>query len=74
MNERHPLDIISLVFGILFLGISVPVLLMNTPLDIDLRWALPVTVIVVGLLILGSALLPKRNTVSALETTAGQDF
>jgi hypothetical protein len=74
MNERHPLDIISLIFGILFLGLSIPVLLLDTPLDIDVRWALPATVIVVGLLILGSALLPKRTAVSGSETTTSEDF
>lgn len=74
MNERHPLDIISLIFGILFLGISVPVLLLDTPLDIDARWVLPATVIVVGLLILGSALRPKQQPTSGSETVAGDDF
>ena len=69
MNERHPLDIISLIFGILFLGVSVPVLLLNTPLDIDARWALPATVIVVGLLVLGSALRPKRNQATTAESS-----
>lgn len=74
MNERHPLDIISLVFGILLLGVSVPVLLLDTPLNIDARWVLPAAVIVVGLLILGSALLPKRNPATELEERSGQDF
>jgi hypothetical protein len=73
MNERHPLDIISLIFGILFLGISMPVLLLDTPLDLDARWALPATVIVVGLLILGSALRPKRAPVTTIESS-GDDF
>jgi hypothetical protein len=68
MNERHPLDIISLVFGVLFLGISLPVLFSSTPLDFDARWALPATVIVVGLLILGSALRPRRQAVTTIES------
>ena len=67
MNERHPLDILSLVFGVLFLGISLPVLFSSTPLDFDARWALPATVIVVGLLILGSALRPKRQPAATIE-------
>jgi hypothetical protein len=74
MNERHPLDIISLIFGILFLGISIPVLLLGTPLDIDARWALPATLIVVGLLILGSALLPKRRAANGIESPSSEDF
>jgi len=61
MNERHPLDIVSLVFGFLFLGLSIPVLLMNTPLTIDARWVLPSTLVFVGLLVLGSALRPARS-------------
>ena len=74
MNERHPLDIISLIFGILFLGISIPVLLLGTPLDIDARWALPATVIVVGLLILGSALMPKRKSANSLDNPINEDL
>jgi hypothetical protein len=31
MNERHPLDVISLIFGVLFLGLGIPVLLLDTP-------------------------------------------
>jgi len=70
MNERHPLDIISLIFGIVFLGISLPVLFLETPLDLDARWALPVTVIVVGLLILGSALRPLRRSAATNESSS----
>lgn len=74
MNERHPLDIVSLVFGILFLGVSVPVLLLGTSVDIDARWVLPVTVIVVGLLMLGSALLQKQTKVADLDRPSGPKF
>jgi len=73
MKEQHPLDIISLIFGILFLGLAVPVLLLDTPLHIDVRWALPATVIVIGLLILGSALLPTRTPAAGLAERSGQD-
>ena len=73
MNERHPLDIISLVFGVLFLGLAVPVLLLDTPLDIDARWVLPAMVIIAGLLILGSSLLPKRPTAKGVDEIGGQD-
>lgn len=67
MNERHSLDIISLIFGIFFLGISLPVLFLETPLNLDARWILPATVIVVGLLILGSALRPRRQSATTIE-------
>ena len=71
MKERHPLDIISLIFGALFVGLAIPVLLLDTPLDIDARWALPATVIIVGLLLLGSALLPKKEPAADPENSAG---
>ena len=74
MNERHPIDVISLIFGVLFLAVAIPVLLLETPLDIDARWALPATVIVVGMLILGSALLPKRAVVIKLDQPSDPDF
>ncbi len=74
MNEKHPLDIISLIFGVLFLGLSIPVLLLDTPLSINAAWALPATVIVVGLLILGSALMPRRGPVAEIEEPSGQAF
>ena len=61
MNERHPLDIISLIFGVLFVGISIPVLLIETPVNLDARWVLPGTVIAVGLVILWSALRPRTK-------------
>ena len=74
MNERHSVDIISLIFGVLFLGMAVPVLLLDTPLHIDGRLALPATVIVVGLVILGSALLPKGKPAALPEQPSGEDF
>jgi hypothetical protein len=74
MKERHPLDTISLIFGVLFLGLSIPVLLLETPLHIDARWALPAAVIVVGLLILGSALRPKQWPPTDLEEPLNQSY
>jgi hypothetical protein len=74
MNERHPIDVISLIFGVLFLGLAIPVLLLNTPLTIDARWALPVIVIAVGLLILGSALMPRRGTAVDRNEPSDRDF
>jgi hypothetical protein len=74
MKQRHPLDIISLIFGLLFLGLAIPVLLLDTPLTINARWALPATVIVVGLLILGSARMPRRASAAGIEEGSGRDF
>ncbi len=73
MNERHPLDIISLIFGVLFVGLAVPVLLLDTQLRIDVRWALPATVIVIGVLLLWSALRPGRKRVTNVETAIDED-
>lgn len=72
MKERHPLDIVSLIFGVLFIGMALPVLLLDTPLDLDARYALPATVILVGLLILGSSLRPDRPQESVQD--AHNDF
>ena len=74
MNERHPLDIISLIFGVLFVGVSVPVLLLDTPLNIDARWILPATVIAVGLVLLWSALRPRPSDVPDPGTHASEDW
>jgi hypothetical protein len=74
MKERHPLDIISLIFGVLFLGLAVPVLLLDTPLDVETRWALPILVIIVGLVVLGSSLLPNRKLAGGADEPAGEDL
>jgi hypothetical protein len=74
MNERHPLDILSLIFGLLFLGISVPVLLLDTPVNLDARWILPATVIVVGLVVLWSALRPGSRSALDGTTSPAEDL
>lgn len=74
MNERHPLDFISLIFGILFVGISVPVLLLDTPVNLDARWVLPGTVIVIGLLVLWSAQRPRTRAVPGPDAPAPEDL
>jgi hypothetical protein len=38
MKEKHPFDLVSLVFGALFVVLALPVLLTDTPLSIDPRW------------------------------------
>ncbi len=59
MNERHPFDPVSLIFGVLFVGISLPVLLIDTDLELDYRYVLPTIVILVGLLVLSTARRPR---------------
>lgn len=67
MNEQHKLDVVSLVFGLIFIIISLPALLTDTPLNLDARWLWPTAVIIVGVLIAGSALRPRSHDVQ-LET------
>jgi hypothetical protein len=74
MNERHPLDIISLIFGILFLGISVPVLLLDTPVNLDARWVLPATVIVIGAVVLWSAIRPRSRALPDPTSPGSEDL
>lgn len=62
MKERHPLDLISLVFGILFVILAIPVLLTDTPLSVDSRWMWPAAIIVFGALVAGSGLRRDDNT------------
>jgi hypothetical protein len=62
MKERHPLDIISLVFGTLFVALAIPVLLIDTPLSVDPRWVWPAGVIVLGALVAGSGLRRTKTT------------
>jgi hypothetical protein len=54
MKERHTLDIVSLVFGLLFIALALPVLLTNTPLTLDARWLWPAAVIVLGAIVAAS--------------------
>lgn len=54
---RHPLDPVSLVFGLAFAGIGVTALAApEIPLQwFDLRWALPVIAVVAGLWLLATS-------------------
>jgi hypothetical protein len=62
MKEKHPFDLVSLVFGALFVVLALPVLLTDTPLSIDPRWVWPVAVIVLGALVAGSGLRRQDDT------------
>jgi cytochrome c-type biogenesis protein CcmH/NrfF len=67
MKEKHPFDLVSLVFGALFVVLALPVLLTDTPLSIDSRWMWPVAVIVLGALVAGSGLRRRDDESDALE-------
>ncbi|NOY55199.1 MAG: hypothetical protein GXP34_04350 [Actinobacteria bacterium] len=68
MKERHPLDLVSLVFGLIFIVIALPVLISNTPLHLETRWLWPTAVIITGALIAVSGLRPDRRKAEQLET------
>jgi len=55
MQERHPLDVLSLVFGLLFAALAIPVLVTDTPLDFDAGWVVPSVIVAIGLVIGASA-------------------
>jgi hypothetical protein len=61
MKEQHPLDILSFVFGVLFVVLAIPVLLVDTPLTVDARWLWPAAIIVLGALIAASGLRRNEN-------------
>lgn len=63
--KRHTLDVLSLLFGIVFAGLGL--LLLNTDVDVtDLRgrWLAPATAVLVGvvLAIAGFSLIDKEDT------------
>jgi hypothetical protein len=61
MRERHRFDVISLVFGLLFIAVSLPVLLTETTLDFDGGWIPPAAIVVIGLIVAATALRPRRS-------------
>jgi hypothetical protein len=63
--RRHEIDVASLVSGLLFLIVaSVHISARATGTDLNLRWLLPATLVLLGALGLLSALRPSRGTAS----------
>lgn len=70
--ERHDLDLVSLIFGILFLGLASTALFDNIDLTpFEARWVWPVLLISAGALILVSSLNRSHSVGSSIETTVG---
>ena len=61
MQERHRLDILSLVFGLLFAAMAIPVLVTDTPWDFDAGWIVPALIVAIGFVI-GASAFRKRET------------
>ena len=53
----HPLDLASLVFGLLFMGVGLPFLFGQDLLFIDWSWGWPLLAMIVG----GALLLTSRR-------------
>ena len=66
MQERHPLDVLSLVFGLLFAALAIPVLVTDTPLDFDAGWVVPAVIVAIGLVI-GASAFRRRSDEAELE-------
>lgn len=61
---RHPLDPVSLVFGLFFTGAGLSVLLAGSdagPWDLDFRWIWPAVLILAGALMMASLRRPPAE-------------
>ncbi|HEY8676649.1 MAG TPA: hypothetical protein VIO13_11885 [Candidatus Dormibacteraeota bacterium] len=70
--RRHPADLLSFVFGAVFLAAGSLVLFDHLPLVGDLRWAGPVLLIVIALAMLASLRGPSSGAMDT-EATAPVD-
>lgn len=60
--KRHPLDLTALIWGVLFLLVSVAVLLDEyTGADLELKWLVPASLIVAGIGGIANALRSLRT-------------
>lgn len=66
-KERHPLDLLSLIFGVLFVALSIPILVTDTPWDFDAGWVVPAVVVALGLVI-GASAFRKRDETSEADS------
>ena len=69
MQERHRLDLLSLIFGLLFAALAVPVLVTDTPWDFDAGWVVPAVIVALGLVI-GASAFRQRSDEAELEQAA----
>ena len=69
MQERHRLDLLSLIFGLLFAALAIPVLVTNTPWDFEAGWVVPAVIVALGLVI-GASAFRRRSDEAELEQSA----
>ncbi|HSR43836.1 MAG TPA: hypothetical protein VLT15_01230 [Acidimicrobiia bacterium] len=69
MQERHQMDILSLVFGLLFAALAFPVLVTDTPLDFEAGWVVPAVIVAIGV-VLGASAFRRRPDEATLESSA----
>ncbi len=73
--ERHDLDVVSLIFGILFLALASTALFDNIDLTpFEARWFLPALLIVAGVLVLVSSVNRTPGESTAIDPTAAAPF
>jgi len=60
--QRHPFDVVSFLFGMLFVGAAAFALAVGDELPgFDYRWIWPVVIIIAGIVVLASAFFRKRS-------------
>jgi hypothetical protein len=69
----HRTDWISLVFGLVFTGTGVLLLTGGSDFVTQLRWAVPVVLILVSLCLIGSAMTDRPRAVPGVPVAAPRD-
>ncbi|HBJ73154.1 MAG TPA: hypothetical protein DDY88_05500 [Actinobacteria bacterium] len=61
--RKHPADFVSLIFGLIIIGTAISVLVYRyTDVDLDLRYAVPITFVSLGVLgLVGSVVAQSRS-------------
>ena len=73
--RKHPADFVSLVFGLLIVGTAAAVVIsVVTDVDIDLRLALPIAFVSIGVIgLLGSIVAQRRSSQRERAAAHGAD-
>ncbi|MDP2012617.1 MAG: hypothetical protein Q8L05_00135 [Actinomycetota bacterium] len=73
--RKHPTDFVSLIFGLITIGTAISVLIYRyTDVDLDLRFAIPLAFVTLGVLgLLGSVVAQRRSNRRALAEQPGAE-